>query len=239
MRYVGLAISEGVCYGKIVFIHNNTEYSQIDFDSSKQMEVFLRAIELVTKQIDLDMVQAKSVSDSRIVDIFEAHKHIVNDPVVVLSTKEYINGGLSAIEAYTKSVSQILEKFKKIVDPYMLGRIVDIIDATDRVKAILLGNRNETLPIHDEPSILIIKELKPSIIFASEKSNIKGFISEKGLFNQHSSIIARTLKIPGIILNNIFDVVTENDYLLVNGNTGELLLNPDKDTITKYIERGD
>lgn len=239
MKYVGLAISEGVSYGKIVFVHNNKEYSQIDFNSSEQIGVFDKAISFVSTQIDADIDHANCTSDSRIADIFETHKHIVNDPIVLDETNKFINQGYSALTAYKKSVSEILEKFKKIQNPYMLGRIVDIIDATDRVKSFLEGNRNESLPIYAEPSILIIKELKPSIIFASEQSNIQGFVSEQGLFNQHSSIIARTLKIPGIILSNIFEIVRENDYLLINGNTGELFLNPDKKTVIEQIERGD
>ena len=239
MRHLGLVISKGVSYGKVLFVSSNKSSTITCLDSENQLDIFHDAINRVTSNIEEDIKNARDVSDERVVGIFEAHKHIVNDPVVLNVAKQYISNNVDALSAYKQSVNEILEKFKSIKDPYMLGRIVDIIDATDRVKAILEGNAIYVVEQHSEPRILVMKELKPSIIFSSEKLNINGFVAEKGYFTQHSGIIARSLKIPGIVYNDIYEIISEGDHLLIDGDKGELFVNPNESKVKEYLERGD
>jgi phosphoenolpyruvate-protein kinase (PTS system EI component) len=98
----------------------------------------------------------------------------------------------------------------------MLGRIVDIIDATDHVKVVLKDIIQERIVNFDEPTILILRNLKPSIIYRINNTSIVGFIASKGFYNQHSGIIARTINIPGIVYENIFDIVETGDFIKIN-----------------------
>ena len=120
----------------------------------------------------------------------------------------------------------MLSEFEKIDNEYMLGRIVDIIDATDQVKVALKSIDAKTLKNFDEPTILILKELKPSVIYKLNNTNVVGFISEKGFYHQHSGIIARTIQVPGIVCADVFNKVTVDDYVLLNANEGIIEINP-------------
>ena len=228
-------VSDGIAYGKVCFVMAKDESSLNTQNEQIQLEQFNNAIESVTKEIEQQIHDSKIEFNQRISDIFETHKYIVNDPMILDRTHELIKEGLKPASAYIQAVSEILEQFKQIDNEYMLGRIVDILDATDRVKAKLKIFANDMNLNFDEPSILIIKELKPSIIYSIYNKNIKGFISETGYYHQHSSIIARTINIPGMICNNVFQNITQDDYLLIDCYLGEIYINPDVDFIRNKL----
>jgi phosphotransferase system enzyme I (PtsI) len=216
MRYTGKAISSGIAYGKIGFLSKKTSQLDNDFDKHDQTELFYEAVKKVSDSIDKEIIESKTNFNDRISEIFETHKYIVNDPVLIDKTISYIKMNFTAKKAYSKSVSDILGEFEKIDNEYMLGRIIDIIDATDHVKVVLKSIIQERIIDFDEPTILILKDLRPSVIYGINNTNIVGFISEKGFYHQHSSIIARTIKIPGMICENIYDLVKEKNCVKID-----------------------
>lgn len=216
MRCTGEAISSGIAYGRIGFLSKNDIQAKEDFNKQDQTEIFLEAIKTVSDNIDKEILESKASFNARISEIFETHKYIVNDPILIDETKNYIKQNFTAKEAYKKAVNDILDKFEKIDNEYMLGRIVDIIDATDHVKVALKSIVKERIIDFNEPTILVLKNLKPSIIYGINNTNIVGFISEKGFYHQHSGIIARTINIPGMICEKIYDFVKEGDFVKID-----------------------
>jgi len=216
MRYTGKAISSGIVYGKIGFLSKNEIQFEDDFDRHDQLELFKESIQKVSDSIDREILESKSSFNNRISEIFETHKYIVNDPVLIDKTKRYIKQNLAAKVAYKKSVNDVLSEFEKTDNEYMLGRIVDIIDATDRVKVALKSIMQERIIDFDEPTILVLKDLKPSVIYGINNTNIIGFISAKGFYHQHSGVIARTINIPGMVCEKIFDIVKEGDFVKID-----------------------
>jgi len=216
MRYTGKAISSGIAYGKIGFLRKNKIQLKDDFDKYDQLEFFKESIQKVSDSIDREILESKSSFNNRISEIFETHKYIVNDPVLIDKTKGYIKQNFTAKTAYKKAVNDILSEFEKIDNEYMLGRIVDIIDATDHVKVALKSIIQERITDFDEPTILVLKNLKPSVIYGINNTNIVGFISAKGFYHQHSGVIARTIDIPGMVCEKIFDIVKEGDFVKID-----------------------
>ncbi len=208
MNYKCQAISSGVAYGKIGYLTKQTNYHSEADDECNQIDLFDNAIKFVSDDLNEEILDSKQNVNERISEIFQTHKYIINDPILILKTKEYIaHQNLSAQKAYDKAVADVIHQFEQIENEYMLGRIVDIIDATDHVKAALKSIEKERIGIFDEPTILILKQLKPSIIYNIKKSNIVGFIAEHGFYHQHSGIIARTFNVPGMICEKIYDRV--------------------------------
>jgi len=238
MRFLGQVISKGITYGKVGFIESkHGEFQNLKSDTN-QLNIFKQSIEIVTKKLDEEIANSKKKYSERISEIFETHQYIVNDPLVTNRTTELIKSNHTASAAYTIAIKEILDQFNKIENEYMLGRIVDIIDATDRVKSILNCVTNQNLHDYQEPTILILKNLKPSIIYSSNNSNIKGFISDEGYYHQHSGIIARTIKMPGIVCKNLSAHIKPNDYILIDCYNGEILINPDETITKERIEGG-
>lgn len=228
-------VSEGIAYGKASFLIADFEDTNKPLSEQDQVRFFRQAIEEITSELDQLIAESKTNLNQRVSEIFETHKYIVNDPMILERTFDFIEKGLSPNQAYVQAVSEILEQFKQIDNEYMLGRIVDILDATDRVKVKLKIKADVKTIQTNEPTILIIKELKPSLIYSISNNNIKGFVSETGYYHQHSSIIARTINMPGMICKDVFKQVHENDYVLIDCNLGELYINPDGDLIKSRL----
>ncbi len=226
-------ISHGIALGKAKFL-KVLEQENIHHDNHNQLELFHTAVKAVNDQLDVQIKQAETNFSDRITEIFVTHKFIVNDPLIIEPTEKRIEQGLSAQESYKETVDHVLSDFSKIQNEYMLGRIVDILDATDKVKVQLNSIHEEVISDEIEDTILVLKNLKPSIIFELRQSNIKGFIASEGVYTQHSGIIAREIKIPGMVCPEIVKKIQENDFIIIDSDNELVIINPDEDTLQKY-----
>jgi len=236
MKCNGQIISQGKAYGKAKFL-SAVELEILGNENGDQIKVFTKAINKAAKDLEDRKQDAKNNYDDRISEIFESHILIVNDPILIEETKKLIQTGMSAKYAYERAVNFVLKTFAKIDNEYMLGRIVDIIDATDKVKSALFGV-SKIVNYFEEDTIIILEQLKPSIIYSLPNHNIKGFISEAGFYTQHSGIIARKIEMPGMVCPGIFDRVKENDFIIIDSNTGDILVNPDEEAVQEYTKEG-
>ena len=232
-------ISGGIAYGKAIIFERKDSYKYCNSNQENELSKFIQSIAKVTLGIESQINQSKAQISERVAEIFETHKLIVNDPVVIGNTKNFINGGANAYNAYDKAIKEVLNQFSKVDNDYMLGRIIDIIDATDRVKSDLKNQKYNCFSDIQEPTILILKDIRPSVIYDVKNINVKGFIAENGFFNQHSGILARTLKIPGIVYQNIFNIIRNNDFVLIDCLKGEIYVNPSSEVISTKMEEAD
>jgi len=231
--YLGQAISPGIACGKAKFLAHESAIDQIENDVD-QMEFFHRTLKSVTTALEESIDHVKARLNDRISDIFETQKMIVNDPIVIQDTINYISLGMNALEAYTKTIEQVLTTFQKIDNEYMLGRVVDILDATDKVKAALQGSVENMFSAYSEDVILVLDQPKPSVIYSTGRNHIVGFVSAQGFYHQHSGMIARAINVPGIVYGNILKIIKDNDIIIINGDTGELLINPNDEEKNKF-----
>ncbi|MBN2877560.1 MAG: hypothetical protein JXL85_07910 [Bacilli bacterium] len=230
-------ISNGIAMGKAKFL-SVVNQKQDPIETQDQTQLFYLSIASVSSDLEEQIKNAKEDFGDRISDIFLAHQYIVKDPVLIQSTLDLIQAGFSAKIAYEKAVDSILLDFHQIQNEYMLGRIVDVLDATDKVKVRLNSILEEVVSKEPEDTIIVLGNLKPSIIFDLRHSHTKGFISKEGLYTQHSGIIAREIKIPGVVCPEIVEQIQENDYLIIDADQGLIFINPDTDTINHYQKEG-
>lgn len=236
MEFCGQIISEGIAYGKVGFLNFDSNIDLSNIKESNEENLLETAIKNVSQDLDRLIEESKTKLNDRVSEIFETHKFIVNDPVVLDRAYELIRQNFSAKQAYKKAVKEILDRFNQIDNEFMLGRIVDILDATDRVKVALKDIRKTLISDFNKETILFLEELKPSIIYSITNPLIKGFVSKTGFVHQHSGIIARTMKIPGIICKDIFERITSKDYVLIDCIKGEILINPTQEQIKERVE---
>ncbi len=232
----GTCMSPGKAVGKAYILQTEKiSYNATDINEKEKQKI-LNAIRETVTQIINEINEANEKYDHRIAEIFNAHKYIVDDPVLIEKTIKKIDNGYNAFKAYDESVHEFIKIIEVSDNDYMLGRIIDIIDATDMVKENLCKiEKHENLRF-DEPTIIISKEIKPSLMLASKKSNIVGFVSIKGYFHQHSGIIARTLKVPEIISSDILNHINGGENIMIDCDSGNVYIEPTTDIIDK--ERG-
>ena len=84
-----------------------------------------------------------------------------------------------------------------------------------------------------EPVIVVAEDLAPSETVQMDKSKVLAFVTRKGSSNSHTAILARTMNIPALI-NIEYDESMDGKMAVVDGKSGNLIVEPDAETLKKY-----
>ena len=163
---------------------------------------------------------------------------ILQDPSLIQETIKIIEQEkCNSAYAVENGLNQIIKTFEEMDDPYMAARSRDIEDMKKRILAKLLKIEEIDLSKLPENTILVAKELSTSDSAKMNLKNISGIITEIGGVNSHMAIIARTNEIPAIVgIRHIFENIKENDFIALNGATGEIFLNPTQEKIEELTK---
>ncbi len=191
-----------------------------------QKEVLQMALSVSTADLEAAVAAAGPETDGTIRMIFEAHKLMVNDPILLDAAYEAIETGKPAYRAYQAAAQAIIRQFRVLKNEYMRNRVIDIIDATDRVLHAIVSAEYSQEFHFAEPRILVMDQMRPSVILNCQKPHIGGFIAEAGTFDQHSTIIARSKDIPAVIFPQAMAMLRDGDYVTIDGNDGTITIAP-------------
>lgn len=234
----GLGTSPGIGIGKI-FLYKEVklemERKSIE-DFNLELERFSQAMEKAKAEIDcLYDSTVKSIGEKE-AEIFSAHKMMLEDPEFIKGVEEKIkNEKINAESAVKETADAFIALFENIEDEYLKARAVDLKDVSYRVLRILLNKENVDLLSIDEKSIIVAEDLTPSDTASMNKDMVVGLVTELGGRTSHTSIIARTLEIPAIAgIENITEKVSHGDMIIIDGDIGELILNPTKEELDLY-----
>lgn len=233
---VGKGISEGIGLGKAVILKENElkiEKQKIEDISAEKQRVY-NAIKKVENEIE-NLIQNISGTEK---EIMQAYLMILQDPSLTEETINIIEQEkCNSAYAVEIGLNKIIKTFEEMDDPYMAARSRDIEDMKRRILYKLLKIEEIDLSKLPKNTILVAKELQTSDTAKMNLKNISGIITEIGGVNSHMAIIARTNEIPAIVgIKHIFENIKENDYIALNGATGEIFLNPTQDKIEKLTK---
>lgn len=224
----GFGITRGAVSGR-VFLYRPTSGGEPAFDLYiNQKDALQKAIERSVADLEKDVAESRFADGDAVRMIFEAHKLMVNDPLLVDAAIALIETGSTAYHAYKTASEQIVSQFRVLTNEYMRNRVIDIIDATDRVLHALVAAAYEREFNFSEPHIIVMDQMRPSVIRNCHKPHIVGFIAESGAYDQHSSLIARAKDLPGVIIPGITKMLHDGDYVTIDGNAGTVVLDPDR-----------
>ena len=237
-QYNGLTIQSGIAYGKVYYV-SSTSNKESNLDLLiNQKAVLNQAIESSIQAIERLVETSESEYNDTIKMIFEAHKLMVNDPLLIEKAYQSIQEGKNAYEAYQKAANEFIDQFRELTDDYFQYRIIDIQDATDRVLYAIQDVEYEINLSFDSPKIVLVEEMKPSMIFGFEKKHVMGVIAEKGNVNQHASMIAQSKAIPSMLIPNASALIKNNDLILMDATRGIVILNPNQEDLDLYQIKG-
>jgi phosphotransferase system enzyme I (PtsI) len=168
--------------------------------------------------------------------IFDAHQEMLNDPALEGKVRELVEIGQTAEQALSNAADQLAGLLASMEDELFSARALDVKDAGRRVLRILLGLPDTALRAVTEPSIIIAEDLTPSDTASLDPSLTLGFITAQGGLTSHSVILARTLGLPAIVGlgNGLLDNVSNGAFLVMDGRSGEVMIEPDQGTIAQY-----
>ncbi|CEK39351.1 phosphoenolpyruvate--protein phosphotransferase [Paraclostridium sordellii] len=236
--YKGTGASPGIALGNALVIEHselNIEKRNIE-NIEAEIEKLQSAVE--TSRIELEKVKerAKVELGEHEAEIFEAHLLVLADPELIDQTISKIKDEkVNADFALNEVKDMFVSIFESMDNEYMRERAADIKDVTNRVLRHILGVKVVDLSALDEEVILIAHDLTPSDTATMNKKMVLGFLTNIGGRTSHTAIMARTLEIAAIVgLNDATDQIKDGDFIVFNGETGEVIINPDEETINQY-----
>ena len=236
----GKGVSTGVAIGPLYIYRRakstirryKVEDKEIEWARFKAAQ--MKAIE----QLGLLAEKARAEAGDDAAFLFETHQMMAEDVDYEEAIQSGIKeDGLNAEAVVTDVGAQFAEMFANMDDAYMSARAADVKDVSGRIINILSGVVQGGID-SDVPVILASDDLAPSETVQLDKSKILGFITAGGSGSSHTAILARTMGIPAII--GVGDQVKEEHEgreVIVDGGTGNIVIEPDPDTREYMIQK--
>ncbi len=168
--------------------------------------------------------------------VIDTHLQIMQDPLITTAIEEQIRlTRKNAEHVFHKAIDEFEEKFNRITNPFFKERFKDIQDIARRVTSHLRHTVRISLADIPEQSVVFAHELFPSDTAEAKSSCVCAFVTEAGGETSHAAIVAKAKGIP-YVANVDFRSIESLDgsQVIVDGRTGEVILNPSKKTLTKY-----
>ncbi len=171
--------------------------------------------------------------------IIESHLMILKESMLTDATLQRIRQEkINAEWAVKKSLQEIRRVFDQIDDDYIRGRINDVENVTERILRNLSRNTLDSLAQINQRVIIVARDLSPVDTTEMNIGKIMGFITDVGGKTSHTAIMAQALEIPAVVaLESATEQIMDGDLLIVDGNTGEVIVGPDEETIIAFQEK--
>lgn len=239
-KMIGIGASPGIAIGKaLVLKHQEIEVSSKKIQSADQgaeVEKLEKAIDKSRKQLEAIKEKAvKELGESE-AEIFSAHLMVLEDPEFVGQVKLDIENNLdNAAFATQKIMNQFVSIFESMDDEYLKERAADVKDVGTRIIKNILGIQSGDLSSMDEDAIILAYDLTPSDTAQMDKDRVLAFGTDIGGRTSHTAIMARSLEIPAVLgLGDITSQVKDGDIIILDGLSGEVLINPSEELLEKY-----
>ncbi len=238
----GIGASEGIGIGKVMIIEDNSlEYTpKTVSDTNAELKRFRDAVDAFC---DETMEQAEAVKKSageKEAEILMGHIYMMKDPGMVGSMEAQITAGQCAEAALEQVCDMFIEAFSSTGDEVTAQRAADVKDIKTAILSILLGVK--TVKISEAPAgtVIVAKEVTPSMTAGINKDNITGIITETGSQTSHSAILARALEIPAVLsVENAASLISSGEQVIVDGSAGDVITAPSEAQITEYTAKRD
>ncbi|HEY1381106.1 MAG TPA: phosphoenolpyruvate--protein phosphotransferase, partial [Gemmataceae bacterium] len=237
----GIPVSAGVAIGPALTL--DTEWYRIPqrrIDPALAGDEVARLHAALHAAADVSRAHQRAIHDRigrQYAAIFEAHALLLEDPALVGQVEALIRDDHFAAEY---AISRVMRQYVKALeslgqDSALRSRVSDLYDLERSVLAHLLGQRREQLKELRQPVIVLAHDLTPSETAALDPKMVHAFATEAGGRASHTAIMAGALEIPAVVgLGEFVTDVTGGDLVIVDGNRGLLILDPDEETLARY-----
>lgn len=239
--YKGIAGSEGIGIGKVVVIeeHDLTVEKKSIADTDTELKRLQDAIEkFVSITNEMADKMAKTVGEQD-ADILRGHIIMLQDPMIEEQISALmISEKISAEMALEQVLDQTAEMFAAVPDELIQQRATDLMDIKSRMLKILMGIEEVDISQVPANTVLVARDLTPSMTAGINPANIAGILTEVGGRTSHSAILARAMEIPAVLsIEGICEIVKNGDTVVLDGSNGEAIVNPDEATVKEFEKK--
>lgn len=237
----GKGVISGIAMGKIMLAGQNLDGYLVNYEpedketEKKKAQDALTAVAEILRE-SIEKLKSKDMKEQAA--IMEAHRMMVQDPMMADNIMAKIEELGNAPKAVLKAAEEQAVMFEQMEDEYFAARAVDLRDVGKRVAKYILGVKEPE--IGDEKVILCGREIEPSVIAGMETEKIAGVLLGSGSTTAHAVIIAKARAIPTIVgLNkeDRIDRIADGDHVIMDGERGEIVINPAPEDVASYDEK--
>jgi phosphoenolpyruvate-protein phosphotransferase len=234
----GIPAAPGLAHGHTIVIQQQQldvpQYTVEDFED--EIERLDRACSAGLAEIKALMESVGERTGHSEAAIFEAHQMILRDVALLERAHKAIKQGTNAEKAWMDAIEFFAQMMEQIPDETLSSRAVDIRDVGNRVLGHLLGVAMDGHQL-DEPAVVVAEDLTPSDTASLDKTKVLAFCTASGGPTSHTAILAKAFGLPAVVgLGEALMAMPEGTFILVNGNLGEVHIEPDDDQLQAFIE---
>ncbi|MHC5061257.1 MAG: phosphoenolpyruvate--protein phosphotransferase [Planctomycetota bacterium] len=240
----GIAVSPGIAIARAMVI-DSKDYriprrtimpSRCTAEIKRVRNAFEGAIEQLTA-----LEAAQNIEEGKIKDIFAVHLRFLRDKTFRRRITDFVQNEMTTAEyAVSVTLHEIASHFAGVDDTYISERAADIYDIEKRLLTQLLGKVREEVEHLTEEVVIVAHDLSPTQTASFNKTFVKGIATEAGGRTSHSAIVARSLGIPAVVaLEEVASIVTTESTVIIDGNRGMVVIDPDEETLGEYYRYAD
>lgn len=239
----GIAASDGIAIAKAYrLVQPDLTFTKItiqDIDAEQQRLV--AALEKTEEELAAIQQLTHEKLGAKEAAIFGAHLLVAKDPELIGPIQQKIaDEAVNAEYALSEVSTMFVSLFENMDDEYMSERAADIKDVSNRVLAHLLGVHIPNPSNISEQVIVVANDLTPSETAQLDRNFVLGFTTDIGGRTSHSAIMARSLEIPAVVgAGKATTSIQDGDLLIVDGLTGDVLVNPTEDVVATYRKKAE
>ena len=236
----GINASAGIGLGRAVCIREESlDYSDVPYSGKEAEKARLQsAIEEFNQRTSSMADHIREQTGPKEAEILTGQITMLADPFLQSQMQEAIEGGSCAEAAADAVCTMYADMFAGVDDELMRQRATDVRDIRARLLSILLGVSGTDLSKLPAGTILVARDLTPSMTVGLNKENVAGIVTETGGRTSHSAILARALQLPAVLsISKALELIQDGDGLIVDGGEGVVVLSPDARTRSEYLAK--
>ncbi|MCB1034036.1 MAG: phosphoenolpyruvate--protein phosphotransferase, partial [Acidobacteria bacterium] len=240
----GLGVSQGIAIGRAVCVENHfDEVYRIPLPLDR-LDDEVKRLEEAVQQAEQELCKvhrgktAKRLREE-IGGILEAHVLLLKDRTLLDRVEQRIRDEhVNAEWAVHRTTVELADQFESISDDYLRGRSQDLLDVGYYLLRALQGVSHHELSEVGGDIILVADDLPPAEAVRLGRDRVVGFAIGAGGRTSHTTIIARSLKVPAVsALEGVTSLVTDEDPVIVDGEVGRVILHPTEEMLAEYRRR--
>ena len=236
----GIAVSGGIGIGKVMLIEDQSlDYTPVKVsDIKEEKKRFNRALSEFGKKSEQLIQQLMESAGENEAAIIRGQSVMLRDPYLIGETEKLISDGKCAEQAFETVCDTFISIFSTAAEDIIKQRAADMRDIKAAMLRQLLGITEVRLNNIPSGTVIVARELTPSMTADINKENVAAIVTETGSTTSHTAILARVLEIPAVLsIPDITKILKNGNKVIVDGNSGEVIPEPDNIQMEVYTRR--
>ncbi len=205
-------------------------------DAAAEVERFKGALDVTLKKTEELAADLATRVGEKEAEIMQGHMMLLMDPMLTGEIESTITGeGICAEYAVEQVCTTYADMFAAMDDELMQQRATDMRDIKTRMQRELLGVESADIAALPAGTILVAKDLTPSMTAGIRPENVAGIVTELGGKTSHSAILARALEIPAVVaVPDLMNQVKNGHVIVLDGSEGVVYIDPDQEVVDAF-----